>query len=199
MHDGSDVAVGAATLSERLGLEGVVNESVWLGYRTPGASLPGRKVMTLVHGMLAGADSIDDMDVLRAGATQLVVAHALWYGDRIRIDRELLAILRPDIRGSALQRLKYGDLVRARVPDPHHRDQDATPRLLLTQPSSCVRDRRPDPTTAILRPRTVALTSPLHDLVSEMAPAPQGKDPTGHLGGAWRPRPVNGPAVASAR
>src|SRR5947209_16401279 len=39
-----------ATLAERLGLEGLVNESVWLPYRTAGAALPGRKVMTLVHG-----------------------------------------------------------------------------------------------------------------------------------------------------
>jgi Transposase DDE domain group 1 len=64
-----------ATLADRLALEELVNESVWLGYGTPGAALPGRKVMSLVHGMLAGADSIDDMDVLRAGSTQLVLGH----------------------------------------------------------------------------------------------------------------------------
>ena len=64
-----------ATLVDRLGLEELVNESVWLGYRTPGAALPGRKVMTLVHGMLAGADSIDDMNVLRAGSTGLILGH----------------------------------------------------------------------------------------------------------------------------
>jgi hypothetical protein len=63
----------AATLADRLGLEELVNEYVWLPYRTPGASLPGRKVMTLVHGMLAGADSIDDMNVLRAGSTNLIL------------------------------------------------------------------------------------------------------------------------------
>jgi len=38
-------------------------------------SLPGRKVMSLAHGMLVGADSIDDMDVLRAGRTGLVLGH----------------------------------------------------------------------------------------------------------------------------
>ena len=54
---------------------GLVNESVWLGYGTPGAALPGRKVMTLIPGMLAGADSIDDMDLLRAGSTGLVLGH----------------------------------------------------------------------------------------------------------------------------
>jgi hypothetical protein len=31
--------------------------------------------MTLVHGMLAGADSIDDMNVLRAGSTEAVLGH----------------------------------------------------------------------------------------------------------------------------
>ena len=31
--------------------------------------------MSLVHGMLAGADSIDDMNVLRAGSTGMVLGH----------------------------------------------------------------------------------------------------------------------------
>ena len=65
----------SATLADRLGIEDLVNESVWLGYRVPGAALPGRKVMSLVHGMLAGADSIDDMNVLRAGSTELILGH----------------------------------------------------------------------------------------------------------------------------
>ncbi|HLI51112.1 MAG TPA: transposase [Thermomicrobiaceae bacterium] len=64
-----------ATLAERLGLEALVSESVWLPYGTPGAALPGRKVMTLIHGLLAGADSIDDMNLLRAGSTQAVLGH----------------------------------------------------------------------------------------------------------------------------
>ena len=64
-----------ATLADRLGVEQLVNESVWLGYRVPGAALPGRKVMSLVHGMLAGADSIDDMNVLPAGSTGLILGH----------------------------------------------------------------------------------------------------------------------------
>ena len=29
-----------ATLADRLGIEELVNESVWLGYRVPGAALP---------------------------------------------------------------------------------------------------------------------------------------------------------------
>jgi hypothetical protein len=64
-----------ATLAERLGIEELVNESVWLDPRAPGAALPGRKVMSLVHGMLAGADSIDDMNVLRAGSMGLILGH----------------------------------------------------------------------------------------------------------------------------
>src|SRR6266511_4330623 len=63
-----------ASLAGRLGLEQLVNEAVCLRGRTGGA-LPGRKVLSLVHGMLAGADSIDDMDVLRAGRTGLVLGH----------------------------------------------------------------------------------------------------------------------------
>lgn len=65
----------SATLADRLGLEELVNESVWLDPSRPGACLPGRKVMSLVHGMLAGADSIDDMNVLRAGSTGLILGH----------------------------------------------------------------------------------------------------------------------------
>jgi len=64
-----------ASLVDRLGIEGLVNESVWLDPKAPGAALPGRKVMSLVHGMLAGADSIDDMNVLRAGSTGLILGH----------------------------------------------------------------------------------------------------------------------------
>jgi hypothetical protein len=65
----------AGTLADRLGLENLVNDSVRLDPQAPGAALPGRKVMSLVHGMLAGADSIDDMNVLRAGSTSLVLGH----------------------------------------------------------------------------------------------------------------------------
>ncbi len=64
-----------ATLAQRLGVEELVNESVWLGHQVPGAVLPGRKVMSLVHGMLAGADRIDQMNVLRAGSTSVVLGH----------------------------------------------------------------------------------------------------------------------------
>src|ERR671936_96222 len=47
-----------ATLAQRLGIEQVVDQLVDLGGR-PGAHRPGRKVLTLVHAILAGADCID--------------------------------------------------------------------------------------------------------------------------------------------
>ncbi len=66
-----------ASLADRLGIAQLVNDAVSLGSGVPGAALPGRKVMTLVHGMLAGADSIDDMDLLRAGSTGLILGHVV--------------------------------------------------------------------------------------------------------------------------
>jgi hypothetical protein len=64
----------AATLARRLGIEALVNEFVDLGRRV-GYFRPGRKVMSLVHAMLLGADSIDDCDVLRSGRTARVLGH----------------------------------------------------------------------------------------------------------------------------
>lgn len=64
-----------ATLAGRLGIERLVNDTVDLGEGVAGAAQPGRKVLSLVHGMLAGADCIDEMDVLRAGRTGLVLGH----------------------------------------------------------------------------------------------------------------------------
>jgi Transposase DDE domain group 1 len=63
-----------ATLAAHLGLEAAVDEVVDLGL-VPGGAFPGRKVMTLVHAMVAGGDCIDDIDVLRAGSTQAVFEH----------------------------------------------------------------------------------------------------------------------------
>ena len=63
-----------ATLAGRLGLERLVDETLDLGIR-PGAFSPGRKVMSLVHSILAGGDSIDDADVLRAGSSAAVLGH----------------------------------------------------------------------------------------------------------------------------
>jgi hypothetical protein len=57
-----------ATLADRLGIEQAADQLINLGQR-PGAARPGRKVLTVVHGLLAGGDSIDDVEMLRAGAT----------------------------------------------------------------------------------------------------------------------------------
>ena len=63
-----------ATLSARLGIERLVDQTVDLG-RRPGGARPGRKLLSLVHAIAAGADSIDDCDLLRAGGTQPVLGH----------------------------------------------------------------------------------------------------------------------------
>ena len=57
-----------ATLMARLGLEALID--AWV---KTGSSRPGRKVLTLVAAMLAGATHIDHVDMLRAGATQRVL------------------------------------------------------------------------------------------------------------------------------
>ena len=62
------------TLSRRLGIGPLVEKMVRLGGRA-GAARPGRKVLTLIHAIAAGADSIDDTDVLRAGATESLLGH----------------------------------------------------------------------------------------------------------------------------
>jgi len=63
-----------ATLAERLGIEQTTDHLIDLGER-PGAAHPGRKLLTLVHSMLAGGDCIDDADVLRCAATSQVLGH----------------------------------------------------------------------------------------------------------------------------
>jgi len=57
------------TLVKRLGLEVFADEVVGVGYR------PGRKLLTLVQTIVAGGDCIDDVNLLRAGATSRIVGH----------------------------------------------------------------------------------------------------------------------------
>jgi hypothetical protein len=64
----------AATLCDRLGVEALVDDCVGLADSSAG-SRAGAKVLSLVHAMLLGADSIDDCDVLRTGETDRVVGH----------------------------------------------------------------------------------------------------------------------------
>ena len=63
-----------AMCSTALGIEDAANEYVDLGDR-PGASRPGRKILTLLHSMVVGGDCIDDVDVLRCGSTDQVLGH----------------------------------------------------------------------------------------------------------------------------
>ncbi len=63
-----------ATLAERLGIEQAADALIDLGER-PGAAHPGRKLLTLVHTMIAGGDCIDDADLLRCGQTASVLGH----------------------------------------------------------------------------------------------------------------------------
>jgi hypothetical protein len=59
----------SATLAARLGLEAVADDLVGVGFD------PGRKAATVVAGILAGADCIDGLDILWAGATERVLGH----------------------------------------------------------------------------------------------------------------------------
>ncbi len=63
-----------ATLAQRLGIEQAADQVIDLGDR-PGAAHPGRKLLTLIHSMLAGGDCIDDANVLRCGQTASVLGH----------------------------------------------------------------------------------------------------------------------------
>jgi hypothetical protein len=64
----------SATLADRLGLEGLIDDTVKLSGRVGGAH-PGRKVLTLVHSMIAGGSHIDHADMLRVGSTAVVLNH----------------------------------------------------------------------------------------------------------------------------
>ena len=65
-----------ATLAQHLGLKELFDDHVDLG-DAPGHANVGRKAMTLIHSALAGGDSIDDADALRAGSTQAVLGHTV--------------------------------------------------------------------------------------------------------------------------
>lgn len=58
-----------ATVTQKLGVEALTDELVGVGHRR------GRKLLTVVHALLAGADCIDDADILRSGASAQVVGH----------------------------------------------------------------------------------------------------------------------------
>ncbi|MET8537763.1 IS1380 family transposase [Streptomyces sp. NPDC005065] len=84
-------------LAERCGLSGLVTQKVELSGTTNGAGASaGAKVSSIVAGMAAGADSIDDLNVLRHGAMP-----ALFRG--VRAPSTLGTFLRAFTHGHALQ------------------------------------------------------------------------------------------------
>ena len=112
-------------LADRAGLSELVGEHVTL----PAANLDV-KTHTVIAGMLAGADSIDDLDVLRAGATSRVIGQVRapsTIGTFLRqfqhgyvlqlaaVNRRLLqnlAALVPDLAGDGLVRVDVDDTIR---------------------------------------------------------------------------------------
>src|SRR6266568_1931612 len=66
----------AATLAQHLELKGLFDLTVDLG-TAPGRANVGHKAMTIIDSLLAGGDSIDDADALRAGGTETVLGHEL--------------------------------------------------------------------------------------------------------------------------
>ena len=96
-----------ATLAQHLGLQELIEGHPDLG-TAPGRANVGPKAMTLIHPMLAGGDSIADGDVLRAGATQEVLGHA---------------VLAPSTLGTFLRSFTFG----------HVRQLDAVSREALAR------------------------------------------------------------------
>jgi hypothetical protein len=68
--------IAPATLAQHLGLRELFDTHVDLG-AAPGRANVGHKALTVIHSVLAGGDSIDDCDALRAGSTGSVLGHAV--------------------------------------------------------------------------------------------------------------------------
>jgi hypothetical protein len=81
-----------STLAVRLDLEALIDATVLLLGKVGGAR-PGRKVLTLVHSIIAGGSHIDHADVLRSGGTQAVLAHR---------------VMAPSTLGSFLRAFSFG-------------------------------------------------------------------------------------------
>jgi hypothetical protein len=91
-----------ATLLDHLGVEATADAVVSCGYR------PGRKVVTVLAGLLVGADCIDDLAILRAGATERILP---------------TQVVAPSTIGTWLRSLSFG----------HIRQLDRLSELLLTR------------------------------------------------------------------
>ena len=92
-----------ATLAERLELEPLIDDTVRLDGRVGGAR-PGRKVLTLVHSILAGGSHIDHAEVLRAGATAAVLGHR---------------VMAPSTLGTFLRSFTFGHVCQLEVVNGH--------------------------------------------------------------------------------
>lgn len=89
-----------ATLGQRLGLAELLDR------RLTGGPHPAQKCLTVIHSALTGGDCIDDVNTLRAGATQAVLGHR---------------VAAPSTVGTFLRSLRWG----------HARQLDAVSRELL--------------------------------------------------------------------
>jgi hypothetical protein len=89
-------------LSENFGLEVLAEELVEVH------PFPGRRVATLVHAMAAGAQCIDDAEVLRSGSTSAVLCHK---------------VMAPSTLGTFLRRCSFG----------HVRQLDKVSETMLTR------------------------------------------------------------------
>ncbi len=89
-------------LSEKLGLVELVDEVVEI------RPFPGRRVATLVHAMVAGAQCIDDADLLRSASTAEVLGHR---------------VMAPSTLGTFLRKFDFG----------HVRQLDRLAELLLAR------------------------------------------------------------------
>lgn len=83
-----------ASVARRLRLESLINALVHIPSRDGGFK-PGRKVLTLVHAIIAGASHIDHADMLRAGATEKVLPHK---------------VMAPSTLGTFLRAFSFGHL-----------------------------------------------------------------------------------------
>jgi hypothetical protein len=68
----TQVQVGAVLVEQ--GIRKAADALIDPGERA-GAAHPGRKLLTLMHSMLAGGDCIDDADLLRCAQTAAVLGH----------------------------------------------------------------------------------------------------------------------------
>jgi hypothetical protein len=98
--------VPVMSLAERAGLQALVRQHVQIA--GPCGANPDLKIGCLVAGMTAGADSIDDMDVLRHGAMSIVFAG-------LRAPSTLGSFLRSFTWGNVLQLGKVNRLLLAEL------------------------------------------------------------------------------------